>query len=123
MQVLPDALLGDAARMFGMLADESRLRLLRALHEAGELGVGDLASRAGLSLANTSQHLNRMAAAGLVARRRDGKNVLYRIGDPRVEELCRLVCHGLRERAQERWDRQVNGAAAADGVAGASHGR
>ena len=103
MAVLPDELLDDVARMFGLLADESRLRLLRALHEEGELGVGELADRSGLNLANASQHLNRLALGGLVARRRDGKNVLYRISDPRVEQLCELVCTGLRERVQERW--------------------
>lgn len=103
MPVLADELLDDVARMFGLLADESRLRLLRALHEEGELAVGELAERADLSLANASQHLNRLAMGGLVARRRVGKTVLYRISDPRIEQLCDLVCSGLRERVAERW--------------------
>ena len=42
----------------------------------------------------------RLAMAGLVARRRDGKHVHYRIADPRLEELCELVCSGVRERAE-----------------------
>lgn len=103
MAVIPDELLDDVARMFGLLADESRLRLLRTLHEGGELGVGELADRSGLTLANASQHLNRLALGGLIARRKDGKSVLYRISDPRVEQLCDLVCSGMRERVREQW--------------------
>ena len=62
--------------------------------------VEALAQETGMSVANVSQHLNRLAMAGLVARRRDGKHVHYRIADPRLEELCDLVCAGVRERAE-----------------------
>ena len=86
--------------MFGLLSDPTRLRLLSRLHDDGELSVGELASRTGVTVANVSQHLNRLAMAGLVARRRDGKRVHYRIADPRLEELCELVCSGVRERAE-----------------------
>ena len=98
--VVPDELLDEVSRMFGLLSDPTRLRLLSRLHDDGELSVGELGSRTGVTLANVSQHLNRLAMAGLVARRRDGKHVHYRIADPRLEELCELVCAGVRERAE-----------------------
>jgi DNA-binding transcriptional ArsR family regulator len=98
--VVPAELLEEVARMFGLLSDPTRLRLLSRLHDDGELSVGELSSRTGVTVANVSQHLNRLAAAGLVARRRDGKRVHYRIADPRLEELCDLVCAGVRERAE-----------------------
>lgn len=99
MSVVPDALLDDVARLFSLLGDGTRLRLLRELHDAGELSVGELAERTGLTLANASQHLARLAGAGLVGRRREGKSVRYRIEDPRLEELCQTVCASVRERA------------------------
>lgn len=99
MGVVPRTLLAEVARLFSLLSDETRLRLLSELHEAGEASVGELAARAEVGLANASQHLNRLAAGGLVARRRNGKSVVYRIADPRVEELCATVCSSVRERA------------------------
>jgi ArsR family transcriptional regulator len=100
MPVVPDVLLEEVARLFGLLSDPTRLRLLSRLHDDGELSVGDLAERTGVAVANVSQHLNRLAASGLVARRRAGKHVHYRIADPRVETLCDLMCTSVRERAE-----------------------
>lgn len=100
MPVVPGELLEEVARLFGLLSDPTRLRLLSRLHDDGELTVGELAERTGVAMANVSQHLNRLAVAGVVARRRDGKHVHYRIADPRLEELCDLVCSGVRERAE-----------------------
>jgi DNA-binding transcriptional ArsR family regulator len=97
---VPEPLLAEAARLFGLLADPTRLRLIGSLHEDGELAVGDLAERTGVSLPNVSQHLNRLAAAGVVERRRVGRNVLYRIADERIEQLCDIVCARVRERAR-----------------------
>ena len=98
--MVPDRLIGEVARMFALLGDPTRLRLVRALHERGELGVGELAEETGVTLANASQHLARLADAGLVGRRREGKSVLYRIDDPRLEQLCGTVCASVEERAR-----------------------
>ena len=97
--MVPEQLLDDVARLFGLLSDPTRLRLVRALHEHGELAVGELAGLTGASVANTSQHLARLAASGVVVRRREGKSVRYRIADPRLEELCETVCASVRDRA------------------------
>lgn len=53
----------------------------------GERSVEALAERVGLSMANASQHLRLMRQTGLLASRRDGKRVLYRLNDPSVLEL------------------------------------
>jgi len=98
--VVPEALLDEAARLFGLLADPTRLRLISTLHDSEELSVGELADRTGVSVANASQHLNRLAGVGLLARRREGKNVHYRIADERIGQLCEIVCAGVRERAR-----------------------
>jgi ArsR family transcriptional regulator len=48
-------------------------------------------------MASVSQHLNRLAVGGIVARRREGTSALYRIADETIEALCDLVCSSLRE--------------------------
>ena len=98
--MLPDALLEEVALRFALLSDPTRLRLLRSLHEHGELSVGRVAESAGVARVNASQHLNRLALAGLVARRREGTSVHYRIADPSVDALCELVCASVVERAR-----------------------
>ena len=53
----------------------------------GERSVEVLADRTGVSIANASQHLQHMLRAGLVANRRDGKFVYYRLADEAVLDL------------------------------------
>ena len=52
----------------------------------------------GASQANTSKHLALLLEQGLVGRRRHGLFTRYRIADPTLERLCRLVCGSLAER-------------------------
>ena len=68
------------------VAHEHRLELLEALAQ-GERSVETLATRAGLSVANASQHLQQMRRAGLIESRRDGKFVYYRLSDAAVLDL------------------------------------
>lgn len=74
------------ARLGKVLSNGRRLELLEHLAQ-GERSVDGLARVAGLSVANTSQHLQRMQRAGLVAARRDGKQVIYSIAADDVVEL------------------------------------
>src|SRR5688500_16196311 len=89
---------------------EHRLELLEHLGQ-GERSVESLAERLGLSVANASQHLQHLRRAGLVASRRDGKYVLYRVADDAVVDLL----SGLRrvaERTVAEVDRLLSGYAA-----------
>jgi DNA-binding transcriptional ArsR family regulator len=95
---VPTALIEVAAERFRLLSDPTRLRLLNELYTHGELAVGELADRAELRLSNTSKHLHQLEREGIVAKRRRGTTILYRVADPTVEQLCDLVCSGLRER-------------------------
>ena len=74
------------ARLGKVLSNGRRLELLEHLAQ-GERSVDGLARVAGLSVANTSQHLQRMQQAGLVAARREGKQVIYSIAADDVVEL------------------------------------
>jgi ArsR family transcriptional regulator len=75
--------LSAVARAFG---NAHRLEILEHLGQ-GERGVEGLAQRAGLSVANASQHLQALRRAGLVAARREGKSVIYRLADDAVIDL------------------------------------
>lgn len=95
---VPVQLLDETARRFRLLGDATRLRLLNALYDEGELTVSELAGRAQTGVANASKHLSLLEREGLVARQRLGTTVRYRIGDPTVAQLCDLVCSGVRAR-------------------------
>ncbi len=74
---------GEVAKGLGHV---HRVEILELLAQ-GERSVEALAERAGLSVANASQHLRFMRQAGLLASRRDGKRILYRVSDVKVIEL------------------------------------
>jgi len=80
------ALFAQFAAVAKTLGHAHRLELLEQLAQ-GERSVEVLADRTGLSIANASQHLQHMRRAGLVANRRDGKFVYYRLADDAVLEL------------------------------------
>ena len=101
---LNDKTLELVAERFRLLGDPVRLRLLQTL-EQGEMSVADLVAATGASQANVSKHLQLMLRGGLVQRRREGLFVFYSVSDPRVFELCDVVCgsltaHLTRELAQ-----------------------
>jgi rhodanese-related sulfurtransferase len=85
-----DRLYGQFARIGKALASPHRLELLELLAQ-GERTVDSLATEMGLSLANTSQHLQALRQAGLVESRKDGLFVSYRLSDPTVFDLCAAI--------------------------------
>ena len=72
------------------LADPKRLCVLESL-AAGERSVSELSTAVGCQVPNMSQHLAVLRSAGLVATRRVGSTVYYRLADPRVLETYRLI--------------------------------
>jgi ArsR family transcriptional regulator len=80
------AILAEFAGVARALGHAHRLELLEHLGQ-GERGVEALAARVGISIANASQHLQQLRRAGLVANRRDGKFIRYRLTDPAVVGL------------------------------------
>jgi DNA-binding transcriptional ArsR family regulator len=76
-----------AAAMLRLLASKRRLTVLCTLIVEGEAPVGRLARRAGLSQPAMSQHLARLREEELVATRRAGTTIHYRIADPRVARI------------------------------------
>jgi DNA-binding transcriptional ArsR family regulator len=94
-----DSEIEEAARKFALLSDPTRLRILRTVMERGELPVHAIAEASGASRFNTSAHLNRLAAGGLLARRREASTVYYRLDDPNLPQICESICRSLRQEA------------------------
>jgi rhodanese-related sulfurtransferase/DNA-binding transcriptional ArsR family regulator len=84
------ALFDEFASIGKALASGRRMELLDVLAN-GERTVEVLAGEGGLSVANASQHLQVLRRAGLVATRREGTSVHYRLAGPEVFELWRAL--------------------------------
>ncbi|HEX6120206.1 MAG TPA: metalloregulator ArsR/SmtB family transcription factor [Dongiaceae bacterium] len=94
------ALFGQFAAVAKAVAHPHRLALLEQLAQ-GERSVEVLADRVRIAVANASQHLQQMRQSGLVAARREGKFVFYRLADDAVLDLLaslrRVAEHNLAE--------------------------
>ena len=77
---------GRAAALLRLLGNEKRLMVLCQLAD-GELTVGALQARIGLSQSALSQHLALLREQDIVATRREAQTIHYRIADPRVNRL------------------------------------
>lgn len=78
------------ADFFRTLGHPARIRLLQTLRK-GEHSVGALQAALDLDSGGTSQHLAALRKQGIVAGRREGTSVYYRVKDPRVLELLELA--------------------------------
>ena len=86
---------GRAASLLRILANERRLMILCQLVD-GEMSVGALQPRVGLSQSALSQHLALLREEGVVATRREGQSIFYRVADPAalrvLQTLAELFC-------------------------------
>lgn len=86
---------GRAAAMLRLLGNEKRLMVLCQLAD-GELSVGELQRRVGLSQSALSQHLALLREEGVVSTRRESQTIHYRIADSSalriIETLAELYC-------------------------------
>lgn len=80
-----------AAGLLKSMANECRLLILCHLAVSGELSVGQLVDRVGLGQSALSQHLGKLREQQLVATRKEGQSVHYRLCDPKVERLLQLL--------------------------------
>jgi len=85
-----DSMYTQFARVGKALANPARLELLELLAQ-GERSVEDLAGTAGMKLSNTSAQLRTLASAGLVASRREGVRIYYRVADEDVSAFVSQV--------------------------------
>src|SRR6266516_904036 len=89
------------ARFFRVLSDPTRIRLLHLLLDAPAAGrtVSELVSAVGAPQSRISTHLGCLRWCGLVLASREGKQVYYRIADPRVHDLLAMGGTVMRDHA------------------------
>jgi DNA-binding transcriptional ArsR family regulator len=93
-----DEALALIASWFRTLAEPSRLKILRALEEGGEMNITEIVEATSLTQANVSRHVQSLVEAGMVGRRKEGLTVICFIADPSITDLCDNVCSNLLKR-------------------------
>ena len=83
----------EAVELLTAMANTKRLLILCHLLDQ-ELSVGELAQRVDLGQSPLSQHLSKLRALKLVATRRDGQSVRYRLASDQVEQVLATL-HGI----------------------------
>ena len=96
-----DAQLDEVAKLFSILAEASRLKLLKALM-AGPLTVTELIEATGMKQGNVSKHLGVLLGVRFVAREKEGNFARYSIADPKLHTLCELMCTRVEEEARAK---------------------
>lgn len=81
----------EAASLLRIMGNECRMLVLCHLSVSGELSVGDLAVRVGLSQSALSQHLAKLREEGLVGTRKEAQMVYYHLCDQRAERILALL--------------------------------
>ena len=87
----PDQVFELAAEIFRVMSAPMRLKIISSLCN-GEKNVGELLSEIDTTQPNMSQHLSALYRAGVLAKRREGTLVYYRLESEKVAQLCRAVC-------------------------------
>lgn len=84
------------SRFFKAFCDPTRLNILRAL-ESGEICVCDIAATLGITESAISHQLRHLRQLNLVANRREGTILYYRLNDEHIESMLRLALEHIRE--------------------------
>ncbi len=94
--------LSDISLMLKALADQTRLKIMKSLHE-GEKCVRDIIEDVGSGQANISKHLQILSRSHLLSSRKEGTTVYYRLSDPCVADICRAVCSSYARLIQKKY--------------------
>ena len=84
-----------AAELFGVLSTPARVHINTVL-VAGEQNVTTLLTQVDVSQPSMSRHLNVLYQSGVLAKRRSGQNVFYRIADDMAATVCKAVCFQVK---------------------------
>jgi ArsR family transcriptional regulator len=96
-----DDTLARLTTVFKLLADESRIKIVMALAQDGEVHVSALCKMLNQSQPAVSHHLTLMRLTGLVSYRREGKNNYYRLESGHICELLEKVFADCGNRDQQ----------------------
>jgi len=86
-----DQVFDSVAELFSVLSTPIRLKIISAVCQ-GEKNVSELLADINTTQPNMSQHLSTLYRSGVLAKRREGTQMYYRLQSERVATLCRAVC-------------------------------
>ncbi len=92
-----DGLVGDLVKLFKLLSDETRLRILYYLTQRNELHVRALCELLNESQPAVSHHLALLRVAGLIERRREGKHNFYGLKTRQFSTLLDMLFAAMPE--------------------------
>ena len=93
-------LYGIHSEMCKVFSNPTRLEILNLLRDK-ELSVTDLIKKTKLSQANISQHLSIMKSKGIVESNRKGKNIYYKLTNPKIIKAFNIIREVLTERLKK----------------------
>ncbi len=88
------------AEICKVFTNPKRLEIISLLRD-GEKTVNELTELAGVPQANVSQHLTVLRQNNVVATRRNGANIYYKIANPKILQACDLMREVLLEQLKE----------------------
>lgn len=94
--------LAATAEMLKMLAHPHRLRIIELLKRTGEINVSGIVEAINIPQSSISQHLNQMKRMNLLTAERAGRQVIYRIKEPRIFKLLECICSSYREECLQK---------------------
>ena len=98
---MPESIFDLQAHLCQTMGNATRLKMLHSLR-ARPKRVSEIVQETGLAQAKVSQHLAVLRAYGIVAAERRGKDVIYRIANPKIVRVCDLMREVLMEEAAKR---------------------
>lgn len=102
----PKSVYVQNAELYRLLANPKRLEILNAIKDR-EATVEEMSELLGIRPANTSQHLTILRRLKVVTFHRKGRNIYYKIANPKFVEPCRIFKEIREEAIQDRKTRRV----------------
>jgi DNA-binding transcriptional ArsR family regulator len=89
--------------LWAAIADPSRRRVLDLLVQRGEASASSLAGQVPFTRQAVAKHLAALEGTGLIGRRKQGREVLYRVDADRLDQATRAMVEVARQ-----WDRRLH---------------
>lgn len=92
-----EELFEEVANYFSLLCEPTRLKILNSVCK-GEKSVGEIVTAVDSTQANISRQINLLYRGKILARRKEGTQVFYRIDDEKTLKMCQSVCRQIADR-------------------------
>jgi DNA-binding transcriptional ArsR family regulator len=97
VKTLSDETLSKVAVFLKSIAEPTRLKILRSIHDE-EKTVSEIMAETECTQSNVSKHLAILAASHIVTFRKEGTSIYYKITDPNITAICDTVCRSIAVR-------------------------